>query len=67
MDIASATSAHVASSQTQGETADAVDLLVLRKALDLQEAGAQALINALPQQPPLATEGAVGRHVNVYA
>lgn len=67
MDIASTTSVNAASSAAQGETADAVDLLVLRKALDMQEAGAMALLNALPQQPALATEGSLGRRLNVYA
>lgn len=57
----------VASSQAQGETADAVNLLVLRKALDIQAAGASALLSALPQQPALATEGSLGRNLNVYA
>lgn len=67
MDIANSTSLRVASGQAQGETADAVNLLVLRKALDIQESGAMALISALPQQPALATEGSLGRHLNVYA
>lgn len=67
MDIANSISASLASASTQGETADAVSLLVLRKALDVQAAGALALINTLPQQPALATEGLVGRNVNVYA
>jgi hypothetical protein len=67
MDIANSPSVAAASSQVQGETANAVNLLVLRKALDIQEAGAMALISALPQQPALATEGSLGRNVNVYA
>ena len=66
MDIANATSVNIASSNTQG-AADAVGLLVLRKAIDIQAAGAMALLSALPQQPALATEGALGRNVNVYA
>jgi hypothetical protein len=68
MDIANATTVSAAASQaTQGEAADAVNLLVLRKALDIQADGALALLNALPQQPALATEGSLGRKLNVYA
>ncbi|MBV8034040.1 putative motility protein [Roseateles sp.] len=67
MDIANSTSVNVASRYAQADTADAVNLLVLRKAIDVQAAGALALLSALPQQPALATEGSLGRHVNTYA
>lgn len=67
MDIANTPSVSVAASQAQGEAADAVNLLVLRKALDIQADGALALLDALPQQPALATEGSLGRNLNVYA
>ncbi len=67
MDITNATAVSTAVTQTQGETADSVNLLVLRKALDVQQDGAMALLNALPQPPALATEGSVGRHLNTYA
>lgn len=68
MDIANTPAISAATSQaTQGDTADAVNLLVLRKALDIQADGALALLSALPQQPALATEGALGRKLNVYA
>lgn len=67
MDIASSSSVSPVSNPAQGEPADAVDLLVLRKALDIQSQGAIELLNALPQPPALATEGSLGRHVNVYA
>ncbi|MGM9483999.1 YjfB family protein [Roseateles sp. NT4] len=67
MNIANSTAVNTAVTQTQGETADAVNLLVLRKALDVQQDGAMALLNALPQPPALAAEGGVGRHLNTYA
>lgn len=41
--------------------------LMLKKALDVQAQGAIALLNALPQQPALATEGSVGRNINTFA
>ncbi len=48
----------------------AVQILVLRKALQLQQQGALALLNALPQPTPvgdlpLATHGSLGTQVNV--
>lgn len=52
---------------SQGPSFDAVQILVLRKALNTQAAGALALIQAIPQQPQLATEGSLGRNVNTYA
>ncbi|UXH76428.1 YjfB family protein [Roseateles amylovorans] len=56
-----------ASSSTPGTVGNAASLLVLRKALDTQEAGAAALLNALPQPTSLATEGTLGRNINTYA
>jgi hypothetical protein len=56
-----------AAAASQGPSGDAVHILVLRKALNTQAAGALALINAIPQQPQLATEGSLGRNVNTYA
>lgn len=48
------------------ESSDAVNTAVLKKALDIQEAGAATLLNALPQ-PPLATSGSLGTQVNTFA
>lgn len=56
-----------ASNSTPGTVGNAASLLVLRKAMDAQEAGAAALLAALPQQPALATEGHLGRNLNTYA
>lgn len=67
MNIANSTSVNVASRYAQADTADAANILVLRKAMDIQEAGATALLNALPKPPALATEGSVGRNLNTYA
>ena len=70
MDITSTPSVNAAvsgaSDDTSGSVAQAASLLVLRKALDTQAAGAAELLAALPQ-PPLATEGHLGRHLNTYA
>lgn len=71
MNIANATSisaaANSASSSDLGTVQGAASMLVLRKALDAQAAGAIALLEALPQQPALATQGSVGRNVNTFA
>ena len=56
-----------ASNSTPGTVGNAAGIMVLRKALDTQAAGAAALIAALPQQPALATEGNLGRNINTYA
>ncbi|MBB3291509.1 hypothetical protein FHT39_000148 [Mitsuaria sp. BK045] len=56
-----------ASRRTPGTAGNAASLLVLRKAMDVQEAGAAALLAALPQAPALATEGTLGRNINTYA
>lgn len=50
-----------------GTVQSAASTLVLKKALETQEAGAIALLNALPQQPTLATQGNIGRNLNTFA
>lgn len=67
MELTNVSNVSIASSPAQGDTATTVGLLVLRKALDVQAAGAMALLSALPQQPALATEGSLGRNLNTFA
>lgn len=67
MDISNSSSVSAAVAATQGDDADALNVAVLKKAIDAQAAGALSLINALPEQPALATEGSLGRNVNTYA
>lgn len=67
MDITNSLSVSAATVAAQGDSADAVNMLVLKKAMNTQAAGALTLINAIPQQPALATEGTLGRNVNAYA
>jgi hypothetical protein len=66
MNVSSTTSALVTTSTVQSDSADAVSIAVLRKALDLQGSVATALIQSLPQ-PSLATQGNVGTKVNTFA
>jgi len=67
MDITFSSSVSTAASYAGSDTAGSASLLVLKKAMDTQAAGALALINTLPQSPALATEGQVGRNINTYA
>jgi hypothetical protein len=67
MDITSNSGVSAATTAAQAPAADAVNISVLRKALDAQATMAAALIEAIPQQPQLATEGSLGRNVNTYA
>ncbi len=56
-----------ASTGNLGTTQGTAAVLVLKKALDVQTSNAIALLNALPQQPPLAAEGSLGRNLDTYA
>lgn len=66
MNISSKSAVQAATFAAQSDTADSVNILVLKKALDLQATSATALLQALPQ-PALATEGSVGTKVNTFA
>jgi hypothetical protein len=66
MNITSMSSVQAATSAAQSDTADSVNILVLKKALDMQAATAMTLLQTLPQQP-LATVGSVGTKVNTFA
>ncbi len=66
MNIANTPAVQSATAAAQGQTADAVNILVLKKALDTQAAAAVTLLQALPQ-PQLATQGSVGTQLNTYA
>lgn len=57
---------NTATAMSQSQTAQAVQVHVLRKAMDMQESAAATLLQALPQ-PPLATSGTLGTQVNTYA
>lgn len=56
-----------ASNDELGTVQAAASTLVLKNALAMQAAGAIELLNALPQQPALATQGSVGRSLNMFA
>lgn len=52
---------------TPGSNAEAAQVLVLKKAMDLQQSNAAALLQTLPAPVPLASSGPLGRNVNAYA
>ena len=50
------------------QTSDAINITVLKKALDVQASAAATLLQALPQpQPALAASGTLGPQVNTFA
>lgn len=61
---------HTASALAERQTADAVQVAVLKKALNSQATAAATLLNALPAPAPQATlapSGTLGTQVNTYA
>ena len=48
------------------QTSDAINITVLKKALDVQASAAATLLQALPQ-PALPTSGTLGTQVNTFA
>lgn len=52
-------------SSQAGSVQSSAQVLVLKKAMDLQGQGAMQLLASV--QPPLATSGSLGTQLNVYA
>ena len=48
----------------QGQTAQDVQISVLKKAMDMQESASAALLNAVAGSQPLASSGPLGTQVN---
>ena len=69
MDVALANSiVNTATALASAKTSDAINVTVLKKALDMQETSAAILLDALQQSmPQLATSGTLGTQVNTYA
>lgn len=64
MDISSASLINASTQMQQSQVAQSAQLLVLKKAMDIQASTALALLQALPTNLPLATSGNVGTLVN---
>ena len=56
-----------ATAMKNAETANAVQVNVLKKSMDMQENAAAQLLQALPQPQQLAASGTLGTQVNTYA
>ncbi len=64
MDVSPAALVNAAVQTQPANLAQEVQVSVLKKALDVQESGAMALLQAIPATLPLATSGALGTQVN---
>jgi hypothetical protein len=68
MDIALTSSIlHAATAQTQRETSDAVQVAVLKKAMQAQASAAMTLLEAVPQPPASTPAGPLGHQLDTYA
>lgn len=71
MDVALANNiVNTATALASAKTSDALNMVVLKKALDLQAVSAATMLDAMQQsmpQPALATSGTLGTQVNTYA
>lgn len=69
MDVSVSGLTQAALAATGAQTSQAVQVSVLKKAINLEAANAQALLQALPQptQLPLASQGNLGTQLNVLA
>ena len=59
-----------ATNLASAKTSDALNMVVLKKALDMQAVSAATLLDAMQQsmlQPQLATSGTLGTNVNTFA
>ncbi|MGP1628917.1 MAG: YjfB family protein [Giesbergeria sp.] len=56
----------IASANSQAQTAQAIQVTVLKKAIDLQASSAAALLDAVPQPPPV-NFGPLGTQLDTFA
>ena len=49
------------------KNSDALNIHMLKKAIDIQANAAATLIQAIPQMPTLATSGSLGTKLNTFA
>lgn len=63
MDVSPTALVNVSTQMQQSQVAQTAQVLVLKKAMDIQSSGALALLQALP----LATSGNLGTQVNTMA
>ncbi len=64
-DVSPAALVGAATQMKQAQTQQSAQILVLKKALDVQASSAMLLLQALPGALPLASGGSLGTQVNV--
>jgi hypothetical protein len=67
MNVSTTSIASASTQFQQGTVAEAAQLLVLKKAMDIEATSALALLQAVPGNLPLATSGNLGTKVNTTA
>ena len=67
MNVSTTSSASAPTQIQQGTVAESAQLLVLKKAMDIEASSALALLQAVPGNLPLATSGNLGTKVNTTA
>lgn len=71
MDVALTNSiVNTATALASAKTSDALNMVVLKKALDMQAVSAATMLDAMQQsmpQPALTTSGTLGTQVNTFA
>lgn len=67
MDLANTALVNNAGSGSPGSVQSSAQMMVLKKAINLQAQGVMELLNTLPAQPQLASSGHLGTRLNAYA
>jgi hypothetical protein len=67
MDLTSSSIVNPATAAASASAGGDAQTLMLKKALDSEATQAAGLIDSLPRQPALATQGNLGTNVNTYA
>jgi hypothetical protein len=67
MNISAAGIASTSTQLQQGKVAESAQLLVLKKAMDIEASSALALLQAVPGNLPLASTGNLGTKLNTTA
>ncbi|MCV2369413.1 putative motility protein [Roseateles oligotrophus] len=67
MELANTALVNNAGSASPGSVESAAQMMVLKKAINLQTQGVMDLLGSLPPQPALASSGHLGTQLNTYA
>ncbi|MCV2354859.1 putative motility protein [Paucibacter sp. B2R-40] len=67
MDLSNTALVNNAGSASPGSVQSSAQMMVLKKAINLQGQGVMDLLNSVPPQPALATSGNLGTRLNAYA